>query len=147
MLSASETALFSLSPLSLRAYRSSNNDRQRLIAQLMDRPRDCLVTILILNVLSNLLIQNTVSSIFEGFPNWSLKVGLPLALILVFGEVIPKSFAMPNNAKVASHAAPAIWMLMRIFKPIRTLLNSVASFIARIVFFFFMKKRRRRLTS
>lgn len=140
-LSASETALFSLSPLSLKSYRLSSSARQKLIARLMDHPRDVLVTILILNVLSNLLIQNVVSGLFDQFPDWTLKVGVPLAITLVFGEVLPKSLAMANNAKVAASAAPPISFLMRVFSPIRTRLSRLASFIARLVFFFLQDER------
>ena len=102
----------------------------------MDHPRNVLVTILILNVVSNLLIQNTVSSIFERFPNWTLKVGVPLVLVLLFGEVIPKSIALPNNARIAARTAPIIGYLMRIIKPLRLFLNSVAGFVSRSLFFF-----------
>ncbi len=140
-LSASETALFSLSPLSLKSYRLSSIPRQKLIARLMDHPRDVLVTILILNVLANLLIQNVVSGLFDQFPDWTLKVGVPLAITLVFGEVLPKSLAMANNAKVAAAAAPPVSFLMRVFSPIRTKLSKLASFIARLVFFFLQDER------
>lgn len=140
-LSASETALFSLSPLALKSYRSSKSIRQRLVSHLMNHPRDVLVTILILNVLSNLLIQNVVSSIFDNFPNWALKVGVPLALTLVFGEVLPKSLAMSNNAALASVSGPTISLLMRIFSPIRARLSNLASFIARLAFFFLREER------
>ncbi len=136
LLSASETALFSLSPLALRSYRNSDVKNQRLVASLMDRPRDVLVTILILNVLSNLLIQNTVSSLFDEFPDWLLKVGVPLVLTLVFGEVLPKSLAMDNNASVAAAAAPPIRVIMRLIRPVRTRLNTLASFLSRLLFFF-----------
>lgn len=102
----------------------------------MDRPRDVLVTILILNVVSNLLIQNTVSSIFDQFSDWTLKVGLPLVLVLIFGEVIPKSIALPNNAFIAAKAAPVIHVLMRFLRPILTRLNVFASLISRALFFF-----------
>ncbi len=102
----------------------------------MDHPRDVLVTILILNVLSNLLIQNVVSNLFDQFPAWILKVGVPLALTLIFGEILPKSLAMPNNAAVAAVAAPPISFLMRAFTPIRTRLSALASFMSRLMFFF-----------
>lgn len=140
-LSASETALFSLSPMSLKSYRLSSSNRQKLIAHLMDHPRDVLVTILILNVLANLLIQNVVSGLFDQFPDWTLKVGVPLIITLVFGEVLPKSLAMANNAKVAAAAAPPVSFLMRIFSPIRTRLSNLASFLARLVFFFLQDER------
>ena len=135
-LSASETSLFSLSALSLRSYRTSLDRKQRQVANLMDRPRDVLITILILNVISNLFIQNTVSTIFDPIPIWTLKVGLPLVLVLVFGEIIPKSIALPNNARIASWVAPVIVFLMRILKPALFRLNALASLISRFLFFF-----------
>ena len=140
-LSASETSLFSLSPLTLRIYRSSSNLRQRLIGHLMDRPRDLLVTILILNVLANLLVQNTVSTLFDQFPNWSLKVGVPLVLTLVFGEVLPKSIALPYNTALAPRVVTPISKIMRILTPIRKLLNAVASFLSRMLFFFLHEEK------
>lgn len=135
-LSASETSFFSLSSLTLRSYRTAPDRKQRLIAQLMDQPRNVLITILILNVISNLLVQNTVSTIFDQLPNWTLKVGLPLALVLVFGEIIPKSIALPNNALIASKVAPVINCLMRFLKPLLSRLNAIASWISRFLFFF-----------
>ncbi len=132
--SASETALFSLSSIQLKRYRRSQNSRLELIAHLMERPRDVLVTILILNVLSNILVQNTVSSLFEGYNGWGLKVGLPLALTLVFGELLPKSLAMPNNEKVSVRSAPVIAKCSRWLGPIRNMLTRITNWISRVFF-------------
>lgn len=140
-LSGSETALFSLSPLSLRLYKSSPNLKQRIIAHLMERPRDLLVTILILNVLSNILVQNTVSTVFDHVPNWSLKVGVPFALTLIFGEVLPKSMALPYNSVIAPRVVTPISFLMRLLTPIRKFFNSIASFSSRVLFFFLREEK------
>ena len=140
-LSGSETALFSLSPLSLRLYHSSPNFRQRIIAHLMERPRDLLVTILILNVIANILVQNTVSTVFDQFPNWSLKVGIPFALTLIFGEVLPKSIALSHNTAIAPRVVVPISFLMRVLTPIRKCFNTIASFLSRILFFFLREER------
>ncbi|HEY4254903.1 MAG TPA: hemolysin family protein, partial [Chlamydiales bacterium] len=137
-LSASETALFSLSSMQLKQYKKSHNKRFFLVARLMERPRDVLVTILMLNVLANILVQNTVSNLFEQFPSWSLKVGLPLALTLIFGEVLPKSVAMPSNVQVAYKAAPLISNIAWFLGPIRRKLTTITSWISR-VFFLFLK--------
>jgi CBS domain containing-hemolysin-like protein len=139
--SAAETALFSLSPFSIRSYRESPNLKQRLVAQLMDRPRDCLVTILILNMLANILIQNTVSSIVGNIPDWTLKVGVPFLLTVVFGEVLPKSIAMANNTRLAPPISPTIHFFMRVFKPVRPVLNSIASFLSRMLCFFIREEK------
>ncbi len=139
--SAAETALFSLSPLTLRSYKGRGDPRLTLIAKMMSRPRDILVTILMLNVLANLLVQNTVSTLFNAYPSWLLKVGIPLALTLVFGEVLPKSVAMTNNAAVAYRTAPFISSATRILRPIRNPLTKATGWISRIFFFFFHKEK------
>lgn len=138
--SGAETALFSLSHFKLFSYGTSPDSRQRLIARLMEKPRDVLVTILILNTLANLLIQNTTSSLFAPFASWWLKVGLPLGITLIFAEVLPKSIALPRNIKVAAFTAPWIDRFARLLKPIREPLTKITSFISRIVFLFMKKE-------
>ena len=139
--SASETSLFSLSPLTLRAYKGSGNPRLQLIFSLLEKPRDLLVTILMLNVFSNLLVQNTVSTLFNSNSLWLLKVGIPLFLTLIFGEVLPKSIAMSNNSLIAYHTAPWIDRLARFLAPIRNPLTKATSWISRFIFFFFSKEK------
>jgi len=132
--SASETALFSLSSMQLKHYRRSKNSRFELVAHLMERPRDVLVTILMLNVLANILVQNTVSSLFEQYTGWGLKVGLPLALTLIFSELLPKSLAMPNNAKISEKAAPMIAKCSLFLGPVRRQLTRATNWISRFFF-------------
>src|SRR5690242_15401096 len=105
--------------MQLQVYRRSKNTRLELIAHLMERPRDVLVTILILNVLANILVQNTVSSLFDQYSGWALKVGLPLALTLILSEILPKSIAMQNNSKIAVKAAPFVAKCARWLGPFR----------------------------
>lgn len=134
LISGSETALFSLSSLQLKQLRQSARPRLELIGRLMERPRDVLVTLLILNILANILIQNTVSSLFDRFDDWSLKVGIPLALTLIFGEVLPKSIALPNNRLISYRVAPWISRLSRYLSPIRRLLAFITNGISRVLF-------------
>lgn len=139
--SASETALFSLSPLTVKSYQNNSNPRFQLIAKLLDRPRDLLVTILIVNIFANLLIQNIVSTLFESYSFWLLKIGVPLFLTLIFGEVLPKSIAMPNNGAVAYAIAPWIDWIMRMLSIIRNPLTKATSWISRFLFFPFSKEK------
>ncbi len=139
-LSASETSFFSLSPMTLKAYQGSPEPRKRLIASLMSRPRDLLVTLLMFNILVNLLIQNTVANLFET-DSWGIKVGLPLLLTLVFGEVLPKSVALLNNAEFSLKIVVWIDRLFRSLKYIRGPLTQITYWISR-VFFVFLKKEK-----
>ncbi|HSX10844.1 MAG TPA: hemolysin family protein [Chlamydiales bacterium] len=140
-LSGSETALFSLSPLAVKSYRNAADSRLVMIGRLMERPREVLVTILILNILANILIQNTVSTIFDPFPGWALKIFVPLALTLIFGEVLPKALAMPNSASIAYRVAPWIRWATRILSPIRKPLTKATSLISRLCFFFLREEK------
>jgi len=139
--SASETALFSLSSLTLRSYLYEKDNRKKLIAHLLKSPRDLMVTILMLNIFANILIQNVVSSIFTNYSSWMIKVGVPLVLVLFFGEVIPKSIAIVHNARVAYLASPYIAFVFRILKPVRIVLTTITSFISRFLFFFLKKEK------
>lgn len=141
LLSGSETALFSIPPLTVKAYRSSSNSRLQLIGQIMEKPREVLVTILILNVLANVLIQNTVSMIFEPFQNWLLTIGIPLAITLIFGEVLPKSLALPNHAQIAYRVAPLIHWAARLLRPLREPLTKATSWVSRFLFFFLNEEK------
>ncbi len=140
-LSGSETGLFSLSPLTLKAYRTGGSPRQNLIARMMQNPRQALVTILILNIFANIWIQNTASTLFDAYESWSLKIGVPLALTLVFGEVLPKSLALPNNEKVAYLTAPWIYGASRFLSFLRIPLTRLTSFISRFLFFFLKEEK------
>ncbi|MBI5274282.1 MAG: HlyC/CorC family transporter [Chlamydiales bacterium] len=139
-LSSSETALFSLSSMKVKIYAQTQQPRKKLVAKLLKSPRDLLVTILMLNIATNILIQNTVSTIFNQFPGWLLSVGLPLILVLVFGEVIPKSIAISNNAKIAYLVAPFILVAKHLFGPVRIVISKITGAVSHFFFFFLRKE-------
>lgn len=140
-LSFSETALFSLPSFTLRSYKYDPDLRKRLIAHLLESPRELLVTIMMLNILANILVQNTVSSIFGEFSSWLLKVGVPLLLTLFIGEIIPKSIAIGNNKAIAYRVAPIIAFVARITSPIRKVFTHITEYISRLLFFFLKKEK------
>lgn len=140
--SSSEIALFSLSPLKVKAYRASPNAKRRLIAQLLGQPRDLLVTIFMLNTLVNVLIQNVFSSMAGINASWTLKVGLPLFITLFFGEILPKYFGLQNNILLSDLVAPSINFLQQLFKPIRKMVIAITVPISRGMFFFLKQEEK-----
>lgn len=138
-LAASETSLFSLSPTTLKSYKTGTSKGQKRIWTLMSHPRDVLVTLLMLNMLVNILIQNTVANIFDT-GNWAYTVAIPLALILVFGEILPKSIAYQRNISFSYFAAPLVDCFYRILKPIRKPITVLTNWISRILFVFLKKE-------
>ncbi len=138
--SASETALFSISPMKVKVYRTSEEPIKRLIASLVMNPSDLLVTLLMLNVVTNILIQNLASNIFGDFSGWSLKVGVPLALTLIFGEILPKSIAISNNVQIAHFVSPTISRAQYVLGPLRRLVTTMTQYSSRFLFFFLKKE-------
>lgn len=138
--SGSEIALFSLSTTKVRTYRASSDYRKSLIAELLSKPRDLLVTIFMMNTLVNILLQNVASNMFGSDSSWLLKVGFPLVVTLIFGEVIPKYVAMQKNVEISKRIAPTINFLTKILKPIREWTVNITTPISRILFFFLKKE-------
>jgi putative hemolysin len=134
--SSSEVALFSLSSMKVKSFKNNADPRKQLVAKLLSRPRDLLVTIIMMNIIINIMIQNVSSSIFGDFSGWALNIGVPLALTLIFGEVVPKSIGMAHNAALSYRVAPFLNAAQRLFLPLRRFLIAITSVISRVIFFF-----------
>ena len=140
-LSATETAFFSLSAMKIRAFKEGKDKRGNLVANLISKPRSLLVTLIMLNVILSILVQNVVASIFGELSGWLLNVGVPLALTLVFGEVIPKSLSLSSNAKVACSVAPTISVIEKVIAPLRNAVTFVTAGMSYVMFFFLKKEK------
>ena len=107
MMSAAETAFFSLKPID-KDFLKKINDKGYVIAKkLIDTPKDLLSIILIVINFSNIAIVLTVSSILGNYIDeekqktlyFVLDVIVSTFVILLVGEVIPKIYASKNNIK------------------------------------------------
>lgn len=139
-ISSAETALFSLSSIKVSAYRCDPDPKKRLIERLLTHPRDLLVTVFMINTFTNIFLQNMVSDMFGENGRWELKIGVPLILTLVFGEIIPKYIGLQNNYAIASRVAPTVDKLQRLLKPIRKWIISITTPLSRFLFFFLKKE-------
>lgn len=134
--SASEVALFSLPSHAVRAYAKETDPRKLLVYKLLSRSRDLLVTIFILNTVVNILLQNSISSLVGPSASWLWKVGVPLVLTLVLGEVVPKLIALKNNRSLSLLVAPWVAFLQTFISPFRTFFIRVTTPLSRMLFFF-----------
>lgn len=138
--SGSETALFSLSPSKVRALRSGSDVKKRLIAKLLEKPRDLLVTVFMLNTLVNILLQNVTSAGVGEEGGWGAKVVAPFLLLLIFGEIIPKYIGLIKNVSYAAATAPLINLFQKFLGPLRDLTVKVTLFFTNILFFYLKKE-------
>lgn len=134
--SGSETALFSLSHTRIKTFSDSSDTKKQLVSQLLKHPRDLLVTVFFMNTIVNIVLQNVASGMFGRYASWGLKVGVPLGLTLVFGEIIPKYLGMVNNVAVAKFSASFISKIQDFISPLRRLIITVTAPVTRTLFFF-----------
>ncbi len=139
--SGSETALFSLSPMQIKAYKQDPDPKKRLIFTLLSKPKDLLVTVFMLNTLVNILLQNTASDFFGDNAGWSLKIGVPLFLTLVFGEIIPKNICMQNNVRVSYLTAPYVNFFHQLLGIVRKYTIMITHPISKLMFFYLRKEK------
>lgn len=135
LFSASETALFSISKTRARHLAKENRETDQLIARLKEDPHRLLTTILIGNNLVNIAASTLAATVaIELFPNYAFGVatGVMTFLILVFGEVLPKSLATRNNVLVARLTVHFIRIMMFFFTPLIWMLNFIPRITGKI---------------
>lgn len=137
--SAAEIALFSISSVTIKTYQRSQKPRERMIAALALQPRQLFVTLFLVNIAGNILVQNAASSLFGESGGWLLKVGVPLLLVVLFSELLPKYIALQNNIAVAHALAPLAQTLMRVLEPVQKHILALVTPISRAMFFFLHK--------
>ncbi|MBU0986080.1 MAG: hemolysin family protein [Proteobacteria bacterium] len=133
--SSAETALFSISKTKARHLAKAKGRTFMLIKKMKDDPHRLLTTILIGNNIVNVAAAAMATSFTMNiFPNYavSISTGIMTFLILVFGEVLPKSVATRNNILIASIIIhPIHWCSILLF-PLVVFLNFIPKLTGRI---------------
>ncbi|MBR0105115.1 MAG: DUF21 domain-containing protein, partial [Firmicutes bacterium] len=130
--SASETALTSLNKIKIRSMIDNNvKGAERVHKITEDMPR-LLSSILIGNNIVNILASSIMTSVaILLFPNKGVAVAtiIMTIVVLIFGEITPKTFAAKNPEKVAIRFSGPISGIMVILTPIVAILNAITSFV------------------
>jgi gliding motility-associated protein GldE len=137
LISASEVALFSLSPKSREDLRKSSSTRDKTVLQVYDKPKILLATILIASnlinigivLISQIIAEKELSSIENPVVAFLIQVVSVTFLILLFAEVIPKVFANQHSLSVARLMAFPISILEKVLYPLSYVLIKSTSFI------------------
>ena len=136
--SSAETALFSISKAKAIHLAKEKGPVNALIKKMKDDPHRLLSTILIGNNLVNVgaaamataLVMELVSSNTKTAVG--LATGIMTFLILIFGEIFPKSIATRNNILIARVVILPIYWLSILFYPIIVFLNFIPKLTGKI---------------
>lgn len=127
--SASETAIFSLSPAKMRTLAKSKAKGAKQCSYLRANPKKTLATILVGNNIVN-IVASTVATVLGirlfGDVGAGLAAGTMVLLVLIFGEVTPKSYAAHHAESFALFAAPFLAFLMKLLYPVIVVLEFIA---------------------
>jgi putative hemolysin len=134
--SSSETAYIAVNPYSLEYQEKKGSKRAGLARKIRARTNDLLATILLGNTLVNAAAASIATSLFvsalpEGRRNQAViyaTVATTL-LLLVFGEINPKTFAAHNPVRLATLFAYPLRGIMFLLRPLVALFNLVTGLI------------------
>ncbi|MDJ0611672.1 MAG: hemolysin family protein [Kiloniellales bacterium] len=129
--SGSETALFSLSRLDLQKLRRDRHPRSDVLHALLDQPRRLIISILCGNELVNIAATANLAGILVNLygperAGW-INVLVMFPLLLLLGEVTPKTIAVSNPLKISANvvAGPlSVWV--RMVMPLRRVVRIAA---------------------
>lgn len=128
--SSCETAFFALNPIQIHRIRRSKPRMADILEGILADPKSLLSTLLIGNTLANVAASGVGFAIAESiYPDHGETIAIPAMtlLLLLFGEVAPKRFAMAHSARLAAVYAPVLIRLMWLATPVRFLLEKITS--------------------
>jgi len=134
--SSSETALMALSKIRVRHMVEENIKGARNIAKVIESPNDLLSSILIGNNLVNIggsALATTLALEIFGPKGVGIATGVMTLLVLIFGEITPKSLAAQNSEKYSLKIIKVIMFIMKILKPIVYVLSYVTNGLIKLL--------------
>ncbi len=134
--SGTETALIAVDRIKIRQLVKKRNKSAILVEEFKANPQKMLTTILIGNNVVNIAAAAIATTVaLQMFANFaiSISVGIMTFLILVLGEITPKSLAVQHSEAISLFVIKPIKWLSIILSPIIWFLNGFTKIIIRII--------------
>ncbi len=134
--SSSETSLFSLNDLQLEQMRRDDNPSIGLIERMLSEPRRLIVTILIGNEFVNVaasVISAAIVIDLLGAGNKLVNLFIMVPILLLVGEITPKTLAIRNNVAFATFQSKPIDLFAKIITPLRWVVRIVAEWFTTLI--------------
>ena len=132
--SGSETAYLAVNRAKIQKLAKEGDPRAQVLLELLRHPNRVLATILVGNNLVNITAASVATSIaidLFGSTGIGIATGLVTLIVLVFGEITPKSYATTNAEKVALLVAKPIKVLMKLLSPVVFVLSKFAKLLVK----------------
>ncbi len=135
--SATETAFSTYNKIKMKNEASSGNKRAQAVLELSEDYDRLLSTILIgnniVNIASTTLATILFTAIFGGAKGPTLSTVIMTVLVLIFGEISPKSIAKDMPESFALAVAPFLKIVFVILKPVNYLFTLWKKLLTKII--------------
>ncbi len=134
--SASETALMSLSKIRIRYMQDEGVKGAKLVSSLIENPNKLLSSILVGNNVVNIAATSISTSLFIGLmgeKGVALATAVMTVLVLIFGEITPKTIAASNSEKVSLLVSKPIKAIIFVLRPIVWIFNIITNVIFKLL--------------
>ena len=133
--SATETAFTSLNRIRMKNMANDGNQKAREVMELSENYDNLLSTILVGNNIVNIALSSISTVLFISIYTIygaTLATVFATVVVLIFGEISPKSLAKENPEKFAMISAPFIKFLSVLLKPINWLFAQWKKLLAKL---------------
>ena len=136
--SASETSLMSLSRIKIRHMEEDGVRGAKLVGSLLEDSSRLLTSILIGNNIVNIAATSITTSLFTttlglGAQGVAIATALMTVLVLIFGEITPKTISANTPEKVSLIVAKPIKFFVIILKPVVGVFNVITKIIFKLL--------------
>ena len=128
--SSSETALTTVNVHTIRALVEDGNRQAKRVLQLIENPAAMLSSILIGNNLVNISatsLATTLAIDVFGSAGAGIATGVLTILVLIFGEITPKTYATIKNTNLALRFGPVIYYVTKVLTPVVIVINKLST--------------------
>ncbi len=134
--SSAETAFTTLRRARVQSLAEEGSKRAALVLRILEDPGRMISAILIGNNIVNISASALMTVIVtELVGSWAVGIftGILTLLVLVFGEILPKTLAMLNNEKIAFAYAPVIRLLTYVLLPFILITDIISNLLLRML--------------
>ena len=134
--SGSETALTATSKSLMIQKESDGDKRAKVVNQLLNNKERLIGTILLGNNLVNILASALTTSLminFFGEAGVIYATVLMTTLVLIFSEILPKTYALMNSNQIALTVAPIMQPLTTICRPFNIIIQIIVRLFLKII--------------
>ena len=136
LFSSAETAFISSDKFTIRQLIQEGNKRAKKVNKILENKDAMLSAILIGNNVVNLSASSlTTTLVYELYGNAfvSIATGILTLVVLICGEIIPKTLAGKYPEKIAMAYAPILHIFIKVLTPVIFILNFIISIIMKIL--------------